>query len=228
MIGEGAVDERVHEPTPARRRRALEQGNGPRASWLASAISGLVAVGLLSVAAGPVTGEAKAWMRESLAVSTGGPAVSGKDVLMPAITGALAIVLAVLIASLTVHGPRVRLQARPRSGRAGWLAHARSAAAGWGLAAVGMGGGVFAALPWLPSLASLASRALSDGLWSLGAFAAAVAIASLLAVAGMGLLQWWAASRRFERMLRMTHAEARDAAKEERRPGRATPRWRLA
>lgn len=220
-------EDRVFEASPARRRQAIDKGRGPRAPWLASAVSGLLAVVLLSIAAAPMTGEAKAWLRHSLAVSASPSVTSASDVLMPAITGALAVCLSALAAALLVHGPWIRL-ARPGFRRAAWIDRLRGAGLSVLLAAVTMAAGTLAAWPWLPGLARLGGRSLQDGLWAMGAFVTAVAVAALLTVMAMGLLQWRIASRRFDRMLRMTHAEARDAAREERpRAGRRT-RWRLA
>jgi hypothetical protein len=226
MMGWG--DDRVFEATPARRRQAIDRGHGPRAPWLASAVSGLLAVGLLSIAAGPVSAEARAWLRQSLVVTPTPQPVSSWDVLMPAITGALAVCLAALASSLLVHGPWIRL-ARPAFRRSVWLHRLRGSLSSLGLAGVSVAVGVLASLPWLPGLARLGARSLHDGLWAMGAFVSAVALASLLAIVALGLLQWRLASRRFDRMLRMTHAEAREAAKDE-RPRAAVTRakWRLA
>ena len=226
MIGAG--EDRVFEATPARRRQAIDQGHGPRAPWLASAVSGLLAVGLLSIAAGPVSAEARAWLRQSLAVTPSPQPASASEVLLPAITGALAVCLAALASSLIIHGPWIRL-ARPAFRRAGWLHRLRGSASSLGLAGMVIGVGVVASLPWLPGLARLGARSLLDGLWAIGAFVAAVALASLLAIVALGLLQWRLASRRFDRMLRMTHAEAREASREERpRAAITRARWRLA
>ena len=219
--------DRVHEATPARRRQAVEQGLGPRAPWLASAVAGLLALGLLSIAAGPVASGARVWLRHSLSVAPEPSPVSAASVLMPAIVCVLAVCLAVLAASLLVQGPWIRLAVPSRARKAGWSGILGRSVAGWVLGASVIAAGAVAAMPWLPGVARLAARGLQDGLWAAGAFAAAVAIAALLAVVAMGLLQWWLASRRFDRMLRMTRAEAREAAKDDRRRP-APARWRLA
>jgi flagellar biosynthesis protein FlhB len=109
-----------------------------------------------------------------------------------------------------------------------WLDRLRGSGLSLLLALGAIGVGWIAAFPWLPGIARLGARSLQDGLWAVGAFVAAAAVASLLAVVAMGLLQWRLASRRFDRMLRMTHAEAREAAREERPRAIRRPRWRLA
>lgn len=220
-------EDRVFEASPARRRQAIEKGRGPRAPWLASAVRGLLAVALLSIAAGPMTGEAKAWLRQSLAVSASPAVPSATDVLMPAITGALAVCLSALAAALLVHGPWIRL-ARPGFRRAAWVDRLRGSGLSVLLATVTLVVGALASLPWLPGVARLGGRSLHDGLWAMGAFVAAAAVAALLTVMAMGVLQWRLASRRFDRMLRMTHAEAREAAREERPRAIRRTRWRLA
>lgn len=229
MSGMLATEDRVFEATPTRRRLAVEQGQGPRMPWLASAAGGLLAVVLLSAAAGPLAGGAREWLRSSLAEVSSAEAGSVADVLRPAIACTLAVCLATLGASILVHGPWIRLAVRRRGGRRPWASRVASDASGWMLGGVAIAAGVLASLPWLPAVSRLANRGFEDGALAVIGFVAAVGVAALLAVAVMGLLQWWMAVRRFDRMLRMTRAEAREEAKEDRAPATARrPRWRTA
>ena len=90
-------------------------------------------------------------------------------------------------------------------------------------------GGVLGVAPWLGSLGQISQRPLQEGLWALAAFVAAAALSALLATLVRGLVQLRLAGLAFDRTLRMTRGEAREAAKDDsprRRMQRA--RWRLA
>ena len=221
-------DDRVIEPTPARRQRALDRGDGPRAPWLAAALSGLLALGLLSVAAGPVAIETKAWIRQSLQVHDA-PAMTGSALLLPAVSCAAVVLVAAMVGQVVARGGWIRVRAWRRGRRAAWSETVASSIGGWVLGVAALLGGVLGAAPWLGSLGQISQRPLQEGLWALGAFVAAAALSALLATLVMGLVQLRLAGLAFDRTLRMTRGEAREAAKDDsprRRMQRA--RWRLA
>lgn len=221
-------DDRVIEPTPARRQRAIERGEGPRAPWLAAAVSGLLALGLLSVAAGPVAIETKAWIRQSLQVQDA-PAMSGSSLLLPAVSCAALVLVAAMLGHVIARGGSVRVRAWRRGTRPAWSQTAVSSMGGWVLGVAALVGGVLGAAPWLGSLGQIGQRPLQEGLSALACFVAAAALGALLAALAMGLVQLRLAGLAFDRTLRMTRGEAREAAKDEsprRRLQRA--RWRLA
>jgi len=220
-------EDRIIEATPMRKQQALEAGHGPRAPWLAAAVSGLLALALLSIAAGPVAIEAKAWLQQSLQVVTP-DALSLNTLLLPAILCSCAVLIAAAVGQLLAHGGWLRIAAWQRAHRAGWFANARTAMSGWLLAIAAITGGTLAAIPWLGSLAACGERSLQEGLWLIAAFIAAAALGALIATLVLGLIQLRIASLAFDRTLRMTQAEAREANKDD-APRRAPRRrWRTA
>lgn len=225
------MDDRSVEAPPARRLRAIASGNGPRAPWLASAVGGLLALGLLSVAAAPVAIEAKSWLKSSMRVDEPS-ALTPRGVLLPAMAAAAAVVVATAVAHALAHGGWVKLGARRRRGQVPALQRAKSAAGGWMLGVAALVGGVTGSFPWLSALPELARRPLSEGAWAVAAFVGSATLGALLATVLLGMLQLRLAMRAFDRTLRMTHAEAREAAREEasatrRRPAARLP-WRVA
>lgn len=221
-------DDRVIEPTPARRQRALDRGDGPRAPWLASALSGLLALGLLSVAAGPVAIETKAWIRQSLQVQDA-PAMTGSALMLPAVSCATLVLVSAMLGHVVARGGWIRVRAWRRGTRPAWSETAASSIGGWVLGIAALVGGVVGAAPWLGSLGQIGQRPLQEGLWALASFVAAAALGALLATLVMGLVQLRLAGLAFDRTLRMTRGEAREATKDDaprRRMQRA--RWRLA
>lgn len=222
------TDDRVVEATPARRRRAIERGEGPRAPWLAAAVSGLLSLALLSIAAGPVAAEAKAWIRHSLQAPEADSMPTG-SVMLPAVACALAVLVACVAGQSIAQGGLLRLGAWRAATRATWGRSVRSAMTGWVLGAAALAGGVVGVLPWIGALPQLGQRPLHEGLWAVGAFAASAALGALLAALVLGLVQLRLAGQAFDRTLRMTRAEAREAAKEDSvRQRLPRPRWRLA
>ena len=121
------------------------------------------------------------------------------------------------------------MRAWRRGRRAAWSETTASSIGGWVLGLAALLGGVLGAAPWLGSLGQISQRPLQEGLWALAAFVAAAALSALLATLVMGLVQLRLAGLAFDRTLRMTRGEAREAAKDDsprRRMQRA--RWRLA
>lgn len=225
------TDDRVIEPSEARRNRAVDEGFGPRAPWLASAVTGLVAIALLSIAAGPVSAGTRRWLRDSLEVApVPAQASELRMALVPAVVAALAVLLAELLGHVLAHGGWVRLAGVRRARREALPARARRVAAGWMFAAASAVGGALVALPWIGSLPKLAERSLSDASWAVAAFVGAAAIGASLAAVALGLLQLRVAMRAFDRTLRMTRSEARREASEGSTRSRRAPsaRWRLA
>jgi len=229
FLGDG--DERPVEASPARRSRAIEEGDGPRAPWLASAVSGLIALGLLSLAAGPIAMGAKGWLRASLAVD--GVPVSGsgwRTAVLPALIASAIVLAAVALAHALVHGGWTRLRAWRPAPRMPLGTRVRTVSAGWILAVSALLGGVVAIVPWLGALPSLVQRPLGDAIWGAALFAGAAALGALLAALVLGFLQLRLAMRAFDRTLRMTRSEAqRDDQPAASRMRRAPlGRWRLA
>ena len=227
----GDGEDRPVEASPARRARAIEDGHGPRAPWLASAVSGLIALGLLSLAAGPVAMGAKGWLRGSLVVD--GSAVSGsgwRTALLPACLSALLILGAAVAAHLLVHGGWTRLRAWRPARRMTLATRLRSVSAGWILAASAVVGGVVAIVPWIGALPSLAHRPLGDAIWGATLFVGAAALGALLAALMLGFLQLRMALRAFDRTLRMTRSDAQreDRGGSPRMRRGPAGRWRLA
>ncbi len=225
------TEERSIEASPARRMRAVAAGHGPRAPWLASAIAGLLALALLSAAAAPVALEAQAWLRASMRVDRLPDGHAG-EALWPAMIAAATVTVATLVANALAHGGWVRFGGWRRGARPSVMHRAKSALAGWLLAIAALIGGLAGAAPWIGALPDLARRPLAEGAWAVGAFVGSAALGALVATALFGLLQLHAAMRAFDRTLRMTRGEAREAARDEmpapRR--RAAPRlpWRFA
>lgn len=220
------MEDRSIEAPPARRLRAIASGQGPRAPWLASAAAGLLALGLLSAAAAPVAIEARAWLRASMQVD-GSPALSPRAVLAPASLAALLVIGATVAAHALAHGGWVRVSGWRRPARASALRQAKSAFVGWVLAIAALAGGVVGAMPWLGVLPELARRPLDEGAWAVAAFVGSAVLGALSATLALGLAQLWFAMRAFDRTLRMTHAEAREAARDDMPAARRRPTARL-
>lgn len=224
------ADERSVEASAARVARAVEQGQGPRAPWLAAACSGLLALVVLGVAAGPLAAGAMSWLRAALQGSlTQEAPLAWSAVLWPALVGPLSVLVAVAGGHGLAHGGWVKLASWRRGRRPTLAARLRSVTGGWLLALAAVLGGGLAALPWLSSLTALGGRSWPGALWALGAFAVSVALGALGATAVCGLVQRRAARVAFERSMRMTPAEAREAARQEgavRRPKPRLSRWR--
>lgn len=222
-------DDRSVEASPARRARAIEAGGGPRAPWLASAITGLLAIALLSLAAGPVAAGAKGLLRASL-VADAAPirGLEWRAALLPAVLAALAVLAAAAAGHALAHGGWTRLGPWRAGRRAPWTARIRGAAAGWMFAIAALVGGVLGAAPWIGALPELLRRPLPDAAWAAALFVIAAALGALLAALAMGFLQLRLAMRAFDRTLRMTRSEAQREDRE-RGPRRAPQsRWRLA
>lgn len=226
------ADDRSVEASPARKTRAIEQGQGPRAPWLASATSGLLALALLGIAAGPMAAGSIAWLRGSLVVQPGDvESLAWSNALWPGLAGSLLVLAAVVAGQVVAQGGWVRLGAWRRARRPSPGARLASTAGGWLLAVGALAGGVIAALPWLAALPALGARTWSGGLWALVAFTGSVALGALLATLACGLLQRRVAQRRFDHALRMNPSEAREAARQDggvRRSGGGSSRWRRA
>ena len=222
------TEDRVIEATPARRRKAIEQGQGPRAPWLAAAVSGLLSLALLSIAAGPVATEARAWLHQSLRAPESAAMPAG-SVLLPGVACALGVLVACVAGQSIAQGGWMRMGSWRAATRASWGRSVRSAVAGWVLGAAALAGGVAGVLPWVGALPQLGQRPLQEGLWAAGAFVASAALGALLAALVLGLVQLRLAGQAFDRTLRMTRAEAREAAKDDSvRQRLPRPRWRLA
>lgn len=224
------MEDRSIEAPPARRLRAIASGQGPRAPWLASAAGGVLALGLLSAAAAPMAVGARTWLKDSMRVDSG-PALAPSALLLPALGAAAAVIAATIAAHALAHGGWVRLGAWRRPARVSAVRRAKSAAAGWVLGVAALAGGVAGALPWVGALPEMARRPLDEGAWAVAAFVGSASLGALLATVMLGLVQLRLAMRAFDRTLRMTHAEAREAARHDapvarRRPARS--RWRLA
>lgn len=226
------LDERTIEASPARRLRAIDQGHGPRAPWLASAAGGLLSLGLLSVAAAPMAVEARSWLKQSMRIDAAAAAPSMRAALVPALAAVAIVLASTLLGQALAHGGWIRLAPWRRGGRASASQRLRSALAGWLVGACALAGGVAGAVPWLGSLSQLSERPLGQAAWAVGAFVASASLGALLATAMLGFVQVRMAMRAFDRTLRMTHAEARDAARADQPASRrrpvARPRWRLA
>lgn len=231
MTFPGDGEDRPVEASPARRARAIEDGHGPRAPWLASAVSGLIALGLLSLAAGPVAMGAKGWLRGSLAVDGSSVAgISWRAAVLPALIATLLVLGAVAAAHALVHGGWTRMRAWRPVSRMPLGARLRSVSAGWILASAAIVGGVVAIVPWIAALPSLVHRPFGDALWGATLFVGAAVLGALLAALVLGFLQLRLAMRAFDRTLRMTRAEAQreDRASAPRMRRGPMGRWRLA
>lgn len=224
------LDDRSIEAPPARRLRAIAAGHGPRAPWLASAVGGLFALGLLSAAAAPVALGARTWLASSMRLDETS-VTTPRGVLTPSVSAAALVIVATLAANAVAHGAWVRWSALRRPSRPSTMQRVKSAASGWILGLAALAGGAAGAFPWLAALPELARRPLSEGAWAVAAFVASAALGALTATILLGLVQLRMAMRAFDRTLRMTRAEAREAAREEApAPRRRAVRlpWRLA
>lgn len=224
-------EERSIEASPARRARAIEEGHGPRAPWLASALTGLLALGLLSLAAGPVAAGAASWVRGSLSVQVPQAVASDwRAVLWPAVVAALAVLAAAIGGQALAHGGWTRLGPWRRGRRASIAARLRSASAGWLLGFVALAGGVSGALPWIGALPGIVQRPLAEAAWGATLFVVSAGLGALLAVLAMGFLQLRHAMHAFERTLRMTRSEAMREDREHAPRARGLHRggWRFA
>ena len=225
-------EDRSIEASPARRLRAIESGQGPRAPWMASVAGGLLALGLLSVAAAPLALGARGWLRDALRVQTTGDGLSPRGTLVPALVAVALVLTASIVGHALAHGGWVRVGAWRRPGKTPALQRIRAALGGWLLALAALAGGLVGASPWVASLTELSRRPLEDGLWALAAFVASAALGALLGAAAIALAQMRLAMRAFDRTLRMTRAEAREAAREDLPASRRGPttrsRWRFA
>ncbi|MFM1829689.1 MAG: hypothetical protein RLZZ558_29 [Planctomycetota bacterium] len=221
-------DDRPVPPSQAIRQRAIQDGRGPRAPWLASAISGLLALTLLSLASAPLGSHARSWLRASIGASaadTGWP--SAWSVILPAVVAAALLLAASVGGQWMAQASWLRLGHSRRRTRPALPARFRAVVAGWLLAAVAVTAGTLVATPWLPAVRGLPMRDPGQALWAAASFVGTVALAGLLVMLAMGMLQLRAAMREFDRTLHRTHAEARSDAREESgglgaRPGR----WR--
>jgi flagellar biosynthesis protein FlhB len=229
FLGDG--EERPVEASPARRARAIEAGNGPRAPWLASAVSGLIALGLLSLAAGPIAMGARGWLRASLAVDGTPVSASGwRATVLPALGVTALILVAVALSHALVHGGWTRLRAWRPAPRTPFALRVRAVSASWILALSGLVGGIVAIIPWIGSLPSLVQRPFGDAIWGATLFVGAAALGALVAALVLGLLQLRLAMRAFDQTLRMTRSEAQrdDRASAPRMRRGPAGRWRLA
>jgi flagellar biosynthesis protein FlhB len=229
FLGDG--EERPVEASPARRARAIEAGNGPRAPWLASAVSGLIALGLLSLAAGPIAMGARGWLRASLAVDGTPVSASGwRATVLPALGATALILVAVALSHALVHGGWTRLRAWRPASRTPLALRLRSVSAGWILAASAVVGGAVAIVPWIGALPSLVHRPFTDAIWGATLFVGAAALGALLAALMLGFLQLRLALRAFDRTLRMTRSDAQreDRGSSPRMRRGSAGRWRLA
>lgn len=231
MSGDPSSGERTMEASPARVARAIEEGHGPRAPWLASSLGGLLALGILAVAAGPLAAAALGWLRAALTADVRqAAAMDWAGVLWPTLVGPLVASVAVAGGHALAHAGWVRLGPWKRARRPGIAVRLRAVVGGWTMAAAALAGGVAAGLPWLPFVPGLVARPWPGSLWALGSFAVSVALGALLATGACGLAQRRLSRLAFERSMRMTPSEAREAARQEgsvRRPAPRSSRWRL-
>ena len=221
-------DDRPVPPSQAIRQRAIQDGRGPRAPWLASAVGGLLALAMLSLAAAPLGSHARSWLRASIAAPAAEvPPPSAWSVALPAIVAAGVVLAASVGGQWMAQAPWLQVGRWRRRTRPATPARLRTVVAGWLLAGVAVAAGTVAAIPWLPAVRGLPMRDLSQAWWSAAAFVGAVALVGLLVMLASGLLQLRAAIRDFDRTLHRTQAEARADAREESGGLRLrTGRWR--
>jgi hypothetical protein len=209
-------DDRPVPPSQAIRQRAIQDGRGPRAPWLASAVSGLLALIMLSLAAAPLGAHARSWLRASITVGAAdAEAPSAWSVAFPAIVAAALLLAASVGGQWMSQAPWLGLGHWRRRTRPALPMRLRAVVAGWLLAVVAVAAGTLAALPWLSAVRGLPMRDLGQACWAAAAFVGAVALVGLLVKLTLGLLQLRAAIRNFDRGLHRTHAEARADAREE-------------
>jgi flagellar biosynthesis protein FlhB len=213
MSGDAA--DRVHPPSPARREQHVARGRGPRAAWLASLLGAIIFAVMAAAAMPACIRSLQSMMRRLLdPAPTGSPLDLLTDALSLPLWLTAGTLAAAVLAHAAAHGAWIRMgpwRTRPRSSIASrlgpWLAALMAA-----LAATAAG--LACAWPWFTRIASWSDASLNAVAWSSLGVIASASLGAAAILAPAALLQKWRARGAFEAGIRLTRAEAKEAARE--------------
>ncbi|MCE9618738.1 MAG: EscU/YscU/HrcU family type III secretion system export apparatus switch protein [Planctomycetes bacterium] len=222
MLGDSA--ERIHPPTLSKREHVLAQGHGPRAVWLASFL-GIMFFGAITAVAAPMQIRSLLAMARRLFLLT--PSDKSASLLAEAIEPALWLVafafLAALLAHAASHWAWIRMGPWKMRPRTSILSRIGPVFAGLVTAVATLAASLAFAWPWLANISNWSRGSLSSVLGSALGMIGMTALGAAIVLFAASLLQRFKARSTFEAGIRLTRAEAKEAARES-GEGRATRR----
>ena len=207
--------ERIHPPSPSKREQVVSQGHGPRASWLASFLGIVFFVALASLAM-PLWIRSLVEMTRDLfqLASTHAPMQIWIDVITPALWLVIIALLAALLGHASAHGTWIRIGSWKMRPRSSVFQRIQSIFAGVFVAIVTMATSLAFAWPWLKNISTWSSDSLSNVVWSVLGMIAMTTLGAAITLCAASLIQRFKARNTFESSIRLTSAEAREAARE--------------
>ena len=213
MTGESA--ERIHPPSPSKREQVVSEGHGPRASWLASFLGIVFFIALASVVAPMWIASLVSTTKKIFSLApTQQPAQLFTDAITPALWIVVVALVGAILAHIVSHGAWIRMGPWKMRQRTTIVGRFLQVIAGVFVAIATMGVSLTFALPWLKNISNWSSGSLTEVVWSslgmIGMTALGAAITLLIA----SIMQRFKARNAFESSIRMTRAQAREAARE--------------
>ena len=213
MTGESA--ERVHPPSPSKREQVVAEGHGPRASWLASFLGIVFFIALASVIApmwiGSLVGTTK---KIFLLAPTQQPAQLFIDAITPALWIVVVALVGAILAHIVSHGAWIRMGPWKMRQRRTIVRGFLQVFAGVFVAIATMGVSLAFAWPWLKNISSWSSGSLTDVVWSALGMIGMTMLGAAITLFIACIAQRFKARNAFESSIRLTPAQAREAARE--------------
>ncbi len=207
--------ERVHAPSPSKREQVVSQGYGPRASWLASFLGIVFFIGLASLAAPLWIGSLVQMARDLFQLTaTQSPIQYWSAAITPTLWLVAMALLAAVLGHACAHGTWLRLggwKLRPRSSV---LQRIPSVFAGVIAAVATMAASLAFAWPWLKNISTWSSDSLVNVVWSVLAMIGLTTLGAAMTLCLAAFMQRLKARHAFEVGIRLTSAQAREAARE--------------
>lgn len=207
--------ERVHPPSPSKREQVVSQGHGPRASWLASFL-GIVFFIVLACVAMPLWIGSLVRMARDLFEQTS--ISSPTQLWIAAITPTLWMVAIALLGALLghacAHGTWIRMGTWKMRPRSSFFQRIPSVFAGVCVAMITMATSLAFAWPWLKNISTWSSDSLTNVVWSVLGMIAMTNLGAALTLCVASIMQRLRTRNTFESRIRLTSAEAREAARE--------------
>lgn len=213
MSGESA--ERIHPPSPSKRDQVVSQGHGPRASWLASFLGIVFFIALASLAVPLWIGSLVAMTRDLFQqTSTTSLAQLWTAAITPTLWMVAIALLGALLGHACAHGTWIRMGTWKMRPRSFIFQRFPSVFAAVCVAIATMATSLAFAWPWLKNMSTWSSDSLSNVVWSVLGMIAMTSLGAAITLCVASILQRVKARNTFESRIRLTRAEAREAARE--------------
>ena len=207
--------ERIHPPSPSKREQVVSQGHGPRATWLASFLGIVFFIALASVAMPLWIGSLVRMTRDLFQqTSTSSPTQLWSAVITPTLWMVTIALLSALLGHACAHGTWIRMGTWKMRPRSSIFQRIPSVFAGVLVAIATLATSLAFAWPWLKNSSTWSSDSLSNVVWSVLGMIAMTTLGAAITLCAASIMQRVKARNAFESRIRLTSAEAREAARE--------------